>query len=825
MSLDNISEAGNKDVNDMVDIGNVDEEMSFEIDWHQYESDIEATYEESLVEDEQIIEPKEVKIDYSTVDDPVLQTSLKIFQYAKKKGVSREALDGIIGMVNNHMKAYCSEAPLLYSHYKSKERLTKRFPIKAKELDVCKNGCMLYDENAQIDEKCSNSKCEGNKIDAKKMMYLPLIDQLALLVNDKETFELLKSPRKNEEGSDVLYGVFDGALGERLPKVYSKKKGRLVIYLGLFADGFQIFKNGQHTMTAFHLIILNLPEVVRTESKYMLQVCVVPGPTSPKDFFSFVKPIMKELMILEREGFKLAGSNMTINAHLLFAGGDIPACAKLAGQSGHTHPSGCRCCTIKAVRTEGRNVFYPSNSIAYRTKASFTMTDVDSGQKLPTPFAGLKRFHGAFFFPVDLMHLFGCNVGPQIARLITTDDFSIDKRYQHPLRLTSKDIQNINSLLRLSCPLVPTTFSGVIENVESVYNRAVDWIHFLRYTLPTTVASFFDKSTRQKIMCISKICNLACQRDITRMDVDVLRAQILEWISWLKELTDDGKIQPWAFNLNQHFLLHLPDLILFLGPMPSYAAFSIERTIQEYKTRIKSRKDPFTNSGNVLIELASSRWIERAALFGNEDKIKAGEVLLDDDEENEYEVWGPINRVKLRNNEEVLDFDCFRYLKAYFDIQSRGSNNAFDPESIVEFGSRLWSPDGTVFGCSVNHKRGNRASFFIKLCLKVNTNKQRGPKIDIRELAYFGEAIVYLRYRFPDGCLKLLALVKIFNVKCTKGEIWPYKTPSASYKVKLVNVDEIISLCGRSIDANEREYIFWPYQEKYDVPLGDINLL
>ncbi|CEG64294.1 hypothetical protein RMATCC62417_01292 [Rhizopus microsporus] len=98
--------------------------------------------------------------------------------------------------------------------------------------------------------------------------------------------------------------------------------------------------------------------------------------------------------------------------------------------------------------------------------------------------------------------------------------------------------------------------------------------------------------------------------------------------------------------------------------MPSYAAFSIERTIQEYKTRIKSKKDPFTNSGNVLIKLASSRWIERAALFGNEDKIKAGEILLDDDEENEYEVWGPINRVELRNNEEVLDFDCFRYLKA-----------------------------------------------------------------------------------------------------------------------------------------------------------------
>lgn len=66
-------------------------------------------------------ELKEVKIDYSTIDDPVLQTSLKIFQYTKKKGVSRDTLDGIIDVANNHMKIYCSEVPLLYSYYKSRE--------------------------------------------------------------------------------------------------------------------------------------------------------------------------------------------------------------------------------------------------------------------------------------------------------------------------------------------------------------------------------------------------------------------------------------------------------------------------------------------------------------------------------------------------------------------------------------------------------------------------------------------------------------------------------------------------------------------------------
>jgi hypothetical protein len=38
------------------------------------------------------------------------------------------------------------------------------------------------------------------------------------------------------------------------------------------------------------------------------------------------------------------------------------------------------------------------------------------------------------------------------------------------------------------------------------------------------------------------------------------------------------------------------------------------------------------------MELASSRWIERIILFGSEEKSKINEALLNDDEENEYEV-------------------------------------------------------------------------------------------------------------------------------------------------------------------------------------------
>ncbi|CEG82142.1 hypothetical protein RMATCC62417_16259 [Rhizopus microsporus] len=238
----------------------------------------------------------------------------------------------------------------------------------------------------------------------------------------------------------------------------------------------------------------------------------------------------------------------------------------------------------------------------------------------------------AFFFPVDLMHLFGSNIGPQIANMITTDTFIVNKQSQHPLRLRNKDIQQINSLLR-ECLLTLTIFSSVIENIESGYSRSVDWIHFLRYSLPTTtvVGCYLDKRIQQRIMYISRMANLACQREIKKNDV----AAILEWSSWLKELIDTGKLQPWIFNISQYLLLHIPGLVLYLGPIPSYAAFSIERTIQEYKSRMESRKDPATNCENVLLEPASLHWAERMAIA--EGKEKSGEVLLDDDEESEYE--------------------------------------------------------------------------------------------------------------------------------------------------------------------------------------------
>ncbi|CEI98088.1 hypothetical protein RMCBS344292_12205 [Rhizopus microsporus] len=102
---------------------------------------------------------------------------------------------------------------------------------------------------------------------------------------------------------------------------------------------------------------------------------------------------------------------------------------------------------------------------------------------------------------------------------------------------------------------------------------------------------------------------------------------------------------------------------------------------------MRSRKDPATGCKNALLELVSLHWVERMAAA--EGKEKAGRVLLDDNEESEYEGWRSISHVELGNSANILGFDCFPFLKKYFEYQSPGVRTDLDSRSTVDFECRL----------------------------------------------------------------------------------------------------------------------------------------
>ncbi|CAB5358858.1 unnamed protein product [Rhizophagus irregularis] len=92
---------------------------------------------------------------------------------------------------------------------------------------------------------------------------------------------------------------------------------------------------------------------------------IIPGPRSPKNFNSFLCPLIKELQ--ELEGVQCIDGRTNepfiLRAHLLTWTGDVPALSKSLNLSGHNSYKGCRFCMIKGTcHPSNKHIYYPSSA-------------------------------------------------------------------------------------------------------------------------------------------------------------------------------------------------------------------------------------------------------------------------------------------------------------------------------------------------------------------------------------------------------------------------------------------------------------------------------
>lgn len=112
----------------------------------------------------------------------------------------------------------------------------------------------------------------------------------------------------------------------------------------------------------------------------MIQLCIIPGPNTPKDLDSFLRPIVHEFRDLGLHGILVKENGVEIceaKVNLLIATGDIPAAAGLAQHKGHTSKFGCRLCRTEAERHNYRNCFVDYNA-PFRTVEDFADPDPEN---------------------------------------------------------------------------------------------------------------------------------------------------------------------------------------------------------------------------------------------------------------------------------------------------------------------------------------------------------------------------------------------------------------------------------------------------------------
>ena len=100
------------------------------------------------------------------------------------------------------------------------------------------------------------------------------------------------------------------------------------ITLGLSTDGFCPFQKCKKTCWPILIYNYNLPPEIRFWICHILCIGVVPGPYKPKDFDSFLWPLVEELLKLAAriKAFDLSSDEIfALCAFLILVFGDIPA--------------------------------------------------------------------------------------------------------------------------------------------------------------------------------------------------------------------------------------------------------------------------------------------------------------------------------------------------------------------------------------------------------------------------------------------------------------------------------------------------------------------
>jgi hypothetical protein len=134
----------------------------------------------------------------------------------------------------------------------------------------------------------------------------------------------------------------------------------------------QLTNMKNYEITPVILINLNLPPDQRYKIDNILASMLIPGPKRPKNIDTFLRPLLDELVSLDKGVSALDGSSRTnfqLRAWVTIVTGDGPGLAEAIGMKrpGNAFRP-CRTCTITADRGGGRTYYVPHDNYDFSTK-------------------------------------------------------------------------------------------------------------------------------------------------------------------------------------------------------------------------------------------------------------------------------------------------------------------------------------------------------------------------------------------------------------------------------------------------------------------------
>lgn len=212
------------------------------------------------------------------------------------------------------MKIFMTNNVSLYKIKKYLKEVTGLVPV---FYDMCENSCICYTGQYEFYQNCPI--CHSIRLDtkgkAKKVMpYLSIIDRLKIQFNNENRAKELLYRHEyitNKDDND-LDDIFDGEIYKELVDEGFFNDNRDIAF-SVSCDGYQIFKQKTDDCWLFLMINNNLDPSLRVKKENLLVPFLIPGPSQPKDFNTFLRPFIEEMKKLEREKFILSLFIIKIN--------------------------------------------------------------------------------------------------------------------------------------------------------------------------------------------------------------------------------------------------------------------------------------------------------------------------------------------------------------------------------------------------------------------------------------------------------------------------------------------------------------------------------
>ena len=231
-----------------------------------------------------------------------IATSLRLFEIKIKHNITDAAFKEIIIAANG---TYISSFIL-------KNILQNIVSFEPIWIDMCIKTCCAFTGEYNTLDICPYCKSERyymNKSEKKsraQFMHFSLKDRFKIQYQDPERALQLqyqsKYVKKNEYNTNTISDVFDSNHYKYLVQKGYFQDDHDIALLGS-VDGYQIFKQKCDDCWVILFINANLPPEQHVKKNNLLVTSIIPGPNAPKNFNSFMTPIIEELHILEGNYF------------------------------------------------------------------------------------------------------------------------------------------------------------------------------------------------------------------------------------------------------------------------------------------------------------------------------------------------------------------------------------------------------------------------------------------------------------------------------------------------------------------------------------------